>query len=296
MNTNQALSVLHSWLKAVGIQSAPVEKQPTMLSVGGILIHVAGEGFVATGADVTVNGLKLLSTDRNEALAEFHSLTELLGEGKPDPFVRESAEGRSKDFDLTIMRHCEFRNAPNPSEADIKKYERVVDNCVKRFYVSNKLICFYSLIEEEDLKTYAMVWLCNFIHKYQLLNAPDLENFKLLNYHLQQRFTKLRADLWKRQGKVKPDIEAASLALGMGTECPQPQDEEESDYIPMKRTEAIVKLTQKLADLPHDQMIMVLKEVAESEHYSHCEDTKKMAAKLLKKHIENCQSCLALEG
>ncbi len=302
MNANQALSVLHSWLQSVGIATETWDNESLVIRpYAEVELHVSVVPDRAAG--LCIDGAKLLSTDRNEALAEFHVVTRFLGMGEPDPAIRPEADGRSKDFDLIAMRHCEFRNAPNPSNEDIKKYEKVVNNCVKRFYVSNKSICGYSYMEEEDLKSYAMVWMCNFIHKYQLLNAPDVENFKLLNYHIQQRFSKLRSDMYRRQRSTRPDVQAVELSLGktslevLSTHWTDSTGEGNDANCPaLRRTDAAALLAKKLTDLPHDEMIERLTEVATSEWYGHADDTKKVAQKLLDRHRLSCPECLALQS
>lgn len=227
-NSNaRAVSVANSWLTAVGIPH-------TISKVDGYDIHIVkstgdvleiaindGDNIpeIWTLYQFVVSAEALSSPNKVTALKAFHEITETAGYGKPIPVDRgpdpEHKLNLDDEFELVAMRHREFRLAPNPSEATLKRYLPIVNNVVRHYFNSPKnrslfLACGYT---EDDLKTFALIWTTNYIHKYTIANDDNYDNEKLLTTHLKQRFNEFLPLLWKKASIWFPAADAVTSGL-----------------------------------------------------------------------------------
>lgn len=254
----------------------------------------------------------------------FHQITECAGYGRPSIVDRGKApEGKLnyvEHFDLIVMRHCEFRRVPNPSPEVFKSYQRTLNTVTRHFYQTNWEFCMAVGLELDDLMTYAMVWTCNFHGQYELSEdrARNADNQKLLYRHLQQRFTELRRTYRKRAKNVVVDYDTAAVSLydrpftpsvdfeaetaaacaeSMATEketelelAAKRKKKAEPEIDPkLRRRQAQRRLTEKMAELPHDALIERLRDAFTN--FALAPEVRDEALRQLKKHAKKCETC-----
>jgi hypothetical protein len=180
----QALCVLDSWLTASGIEHTI---QPTNPEVK---VRTKDKSAYLEYSVSDLDLQSLLSTDPDLSLPEFHTLTQPAGYGKPIPVSRQHnfPKGNAKDFFLTIIRHKEFRNAPDLDNDTIKKYHRIITNCAYAFKNRHYQILQDMGIEFKELYHWGLIWAHNFHHKYRALFASEETNQCYLAQHIKQRF------------------------------------------------------------------------------------------------------------
>lgn len=218
LDTNKnarAVSVAHSWLTAVGIPfkkssidgfDIDVEKPSGLMMEVAIADSLGGIPF----GGIIVSAEALSSSNKGVALNAFHEITNAAGYGKPIPIDRGIDPDHKLNFDdefeLIAMRHREFRLAPNPPPEVMKKYEPTINNIVRHYYNSpkNRPLLVRIGYTEGDLKTYALVWAINYIHKYTIMNDAGDENIKLLTNHIKQRFNEFFPLLWRKASEWFP--------------------------------------------------------------------------------------------
>lgn len=128
----------------------------------------------------------------------------------PVPYTKAR---RNDEFDLVAFRHMEFRRVENPDPARLKFYEKTIAATSASFFRKCKNLCMDSMIEVEDLKSYARVWTCNYIGLYELAEDTGDQNLKLLRTYLSQRFNELRNLLWKRGKNIFVHYDEAHIAF-----------------------------------------------------------------------------------
>lgn len=220
----RALTQMTAWLKAAAI---PVKASKT-----------AGCDLVVTNANgqdvelkvglsfddkrpakdhLFVLACEVTSRHAPTALRAFQSVTVATGYGAPQPVDRGQAPAKKlsyeDNFELVAMRHQEFRKVPNPSKAELAKYDRVINKAISRFMYINSKICKRHLLGFEDLKTYAQVWTCNYLGLYKVANPTNNDNEKKLYAHLCQRFSNFVDVFLKKERNCVPDAETLSIAL-----------------------------------------------------------------------------------
>lgn len=264
--TTTAGSVLRSWLAGVGVHSEYGE--------GGVVL-VDGQ---PVGVEEDILGPSL-----EKSLEAFHRVTESLGLGKPDPIVRpQAAPGRSSDFDLAAFRHQDFRKSPNPSPETFAKFERVVGLCARRFYYRNSARLEALGHSLDDMKSLAMVWMCNFAHKYQI--SPEVENQKLLNAHLQQRFSNFLSLCSRRSRNITPDL-GTIQASEIYDWSPGFHSDEPTGHKRISRSKAKKELHSFLDGLSPEARVEKLNELAHNVYID--PGARKLARKLLGKVEED---------
>jgi hypothetical protein len=225
---SQSLSVLTSWLAAAGIEyTLPLDESGVDLRVQkkdhqdahlNVAVQVDLLASAPENIDTIVLVDEVLSLNREQAFAAFHSITEPAGYGRPVPVYRgedpKNAQGKkikTYDFDLLVFRHCEFRNAPNLPPEILGKYKNVMLAACRTFYRRNPKVCRRLGYELEDLMTPAMVWTHSFHHKYRNVKGSDNDNRRNLAAHLNQRFFNSLTQIHRREASALPDEQTVNI-------------------------------------------------------------------------------------
>lgn len=324
----KALCLITAWLEAIGI-SFEVEGLPegsfdAMGPNGTIRVSIQTEHPVVITADVLVllSG-SITHKNRDVAMTEFHKLTERLGVGAPLPVDRGVAPAKriyGDDHDLTIMRHNQFRQCPNPPAHVFAKYEQVITTACRFFLKQNYRMCRKLGYDLDDLKSYARVWATNFYGTGRVINPKRDENERLLYKFLRQRFAEFHSQFVKRERSQLADRQTLQVALGIdfvtdtdtmrtvdgglkAVQQPTPTADESAGLEEYRRRtnqldlsndrerrkSASALLEKHLQSMPHDQRVAVLTEASQNPHM--CPDTRKEARRQLRLHTESCDSC-----
>jgi hypothetical protein len=219
-----ALTRMTAWLQAAAI---PV-KQSSTSGCDLVLTDANGRdieikvGISYDDARPAVEHLFVLAcevTSRHSATAlrAFQSITVATGYGAAKPIDRGEEPAKKlnyeDNFELVAMRHKEFRRVPNPTAAELAKYDRVINKAVSRFMYINAKICKRHNQDFGDLKTYAQIWTCNYLGLYKVANPTNNDNEKKLYAHLCQRFHNYVDLLLKKERNCVVDSNTVSIAL-----------------------------------------------------------------------------------
>jgi len=202
----KALTTIVSWLEATNTSHRIQLNDPKV----DLLI---GKQPVFVTPDMASSFLN----SRETALGAFWALTEAAGLGKPLPKFRQQsiALRAHEDNELCAMRHTEFRKVPNNASLFLREdYQKIVSWAVSRFFMFNRSRMKKMGYEQDDLKTYAWVWVCNFHGLHRDVHASDRKNGSHLCNYLQQRFFGDFVKLTKRnEQNVLVDVESVSAAM-----------------------------------------------------------------------------------
>jgi len=320
--TNQTtLTTLKSWLKAVNIDfktsenAGLVVKTATGTEVCVVIGGASAEGAVAVNLDF---GGRSLQKSLQGSLDAFQALQLALGYEARNPVDRgaipEKKLANGEGVELTAMRHTEFRRCPNPTKAQIDVYKVPMENTTWRFFKTNTELLADHQMGIEDLKTYVLVWVTNFLGMYELADKSLTENKKLLHTYLSQRFSDLREYLFNQGRNVLPDLDDAAIALrgrpfnytdknfweGVDTDLvPEPTEDdetldliEENRDLKANRSKANELLDTAFGAMEHGQLVEVLAGAAKN--YRIDPEARKEAGRRLAAHTANCAECSAL--
>lgn len=255
----RALVQVSAWLKAVNVAVVPSEEPGCDLTVqsrggGSVQVVVAMTAGEARGAQeaIVVLAKELTSKHSSVALKAFHTITEAAGFGSPLPIDR-GPEPKKKlhfddNFELVSMRHKEFRRVPNPTDADLKYFSKVIAKAVGRFMYINQVICRRHLVQFEDLQTYAQVWTCNYLGLYSVANPTVNDNERKLYAYLCQRFAEFASMLVKKERNCLPDPETTAITFTGKTYGEVRQrslkrvSDEPADFEPLENAEDVMEL------------------------------------------------------
>ncbi len=216
-----AVALLRSWLRATKTPFVEPLAPPAHLVVGApskavvrvrVLTGPADTGPRLDPPGVNVNGAALCLGTEALAFSEFWRVTSAVGvPGHPRPvnrgteFFAVDADGRPRRVtrqedgdDLVVFRHSVFRRAPDPTKEQVRTYESVVAAAARLFHKHNYTMLKRLGYDHSDLLTYAWVWAITYMAFYELPwthAGVDLENQKLMNTYLQQRFALLKSRL-----------------------------------------------------------------------------------------------------
>lgn len=336
--TNMAMTVAFSWLKAVGIPVRPSGKTGQMVvnrkdgrEMGVAIVDENAPSATTTPqTDLRISVRDIGSARRETALREFHKITEAAGYGSPIPVDRGEAPKKrvyGDDFFLRVSRHQEFRQAPNPTNEQVARYKPILDRACKSFLSKNNKLCTMNGLELDDLNTYAMVWLCNFLHRMEIQGdsvETQQENARILTIQLRQRFFEMYQQLLASTRRCTPNADIARLAL-TGTvfhggdffaeaaiDPRHTAETTDKSYVALhaeldlstkekRRLTAKKLLEKKLNELPHDQLVATLTLVAKgievkdkkALRLGHSFDygTRREAARRLREHNADCDIC-----
>lgn len=200
------------------------------------------------------------------------------------------------NFDEVAFRHREFRRSRDPSPQEIQQYQVVINRACKHIWYRNMDLLMREMFDQDDLKTYALVWTTNYLSQYLRPPEQDLnaDNQKLLYNHLCQRFVEL-IDLLNRRSKASlPDYDSVCVTFWSRPasrdepQLPEPCEEADESPVVTKRA-AADELASKLASLPHDTMVSKLLEIEQNDHLA--PDLCREARRWLAKHRKTCPNC-----
>jgi len=268
--------------------------------VDGVDVNIVKDTDKA-GSGISVLDSEIGSSNREVALRAFHTITEKLGKGKPEPTYRGEPPAKlyRNDIALSEMRHREFRHAPNLTKDQLKPFKETIERCCAGFMRRNSALLRKHAYDIDDIRTYALVWTHIFAHK-SIPVSPTINDGKdterLLSSYLKQRFGQFYNTLKSKTDSTCPDTETAYVCLTgevgevLSTSDPQ---EEDSETKPMSKKKAKERLNSKLAAMDHQKLVDSLREnsVSPSRDFA----TRKLALRLLRQHTESCPSCLANE-
>lgn len=306
-----AQRICRSWMGATNI--------PTAGAGGGLLRARAKNGDAVTirfdsevldaGRSFLLEIAKITSPDLAVATAEFHRLTEDLGYGSPTPVDRGPRHHvYGDDFFLVVARHTEFHRAPDLSPEAIKRYEPIVKRACRTFFARNTRLLMMHGYEISDLESYAWVWAHIFAHTSELMyvrrdgepqEINDDDNRRLLTKHLKDQFFHMFTKLRDSSKTVLPDYgtaACASLTEGV-VDVWQTPDEEVADQ-PIapaykRRANAQAMLKERLAGLPHEDMVAKLLEQCSNPNRDYA--TRREARRIVRTHIKGCELCAGID-
>lgn len=223
--TQKALTLTLAWLKAVGIPAAAgaAEINPRgdiviTTKAGqeiGVVLQPPGAAAVAAGDSQVVISSRDMTAKPAKAIRTFHRITTASGYGQPMPLNRGEAPTQrlksGEDFDLTAIRHWEFRRTTNTSAAELGRYEDIITSEIRRFRYFNKGFCDRYGLEIDDLRTYGLAWGMNYIGLYEDHSKGKDDNRRLMRTHLRQRLHELQVMLMNRGRKVFADEEVVEV-------------------------------------------------------------------------------------
>lgn len=304
---DQAIQVALSWLEACRIPAKKMGKTVIVIAKGGTPMTVLFSEPVNGSNAISVDSADLASSNRQTAMATFWQITEATGHGTPKPVDRGAdLEKRiyGDDFFLSVVRHTEFRHAPNLSAEKMKKFEPIYSRSVRKFYQRNVQLCTVHGYQMSDLFTFALVWTHIFAHKHYR-EDDGANNERILAKYLKHRF----AELWQhlvRQGRSQfPHPDTVHIAL-LGQVIDKNHSRERYSVDPRLKDEAPVSdkkdisaarkrraatkvLRANLASLSHDEMLQVLLTAANSPFRDYA--TRKEARRLIIVHAKKCEDC-----
>lgn len=268
---------------------------------------------------IAIHGPDLTSRDLKKSLSAFSALQLALGYEPRTPVDRgpipKHKANAADDFDAVAMRHSEFRRVPNPPAAKLKSYQDVIGKTSWKFHRWNQQVCQDHGLDIDDLKSYASVWTCNYIGMYEIPSNPEGENKRYLSNYLQQRFQEFRRQLVARGRNTLPSLDEAFIAQhGRPYEYTQKsdwlaEDSEGWDFaadeedggrlnarqegVRGRRARHASELHERLAELPHDEMVQALSMAIESDRIHN--DARRAASKHLQAHAKRCTVCFDKE-
>jgi hypothetical protein len=263
-----------------------------------------------------------------DAAEVFTQLQKTLGY-KPRALINRGSEAKNVRHngsygEDTIFRHKELRRCPNPTAADFKRYESVIDTNVRLFLMHHPKLCMKAGVESEDLRQYCLMWVTNFIGLYERPNTPQQENGRLCYRYLTQRFVELKGWLTRRvrnspitiprslgntQTFANDEGDLFVFDSDLSESLLQPEKylayplmtveaPDDTKYKirkalydtltsgPRRRREATKVLNRMLSELSHEDFIARLSEIATN---SCCDvDARSEAIRMLKKHAKKC--------
>jgi hypothetical protein len=322
----RAVCQTSSWLTAVGVENFPTEISGVDLiakSKDGkeISIVVAVDAQAIPSTAICIPATDIASSDTTVALTAFHKITKAIGYGTPIPVDRGVRPLKKPyyrdDFEAVSMRHSEFRKVPNPPEAELQKYDKVINNCCLNFqkWGRNRSLMERNQMGIEDLKTYAQVWACSYLGLYKVQKETVNDNVRKLTAFLRQRFAEFAQTLQRKELSCLPSPDTVHVALRGGPFESENVDEwlstdirgtgtvEETDEN-WKRKHAQIDISSAAArnqsakkmlenylqGLPHDKMIEILENASENEALCHTAHSE--ARKRLRLHRQQCSICV----
>lgn len=323
---SRAVSLLKSWLRAVEIGfrvgSGPVDLLVTARDGTKTEIQVdAGDSKPAPEGCIVIEASTLTGRHIKGALDAFVILQARLGYAPKMPVDRGALPTQKLSyidaFEDVALRHTELRRAPNPSSAEITKYEPVMKKATWNFLRTNSRLCQDHMLEFDELfGTYARCFTINYLAWYLVPEEMDKEcnNERKLYAYLWQRFGELRSLLNKKARSTLVTLDVAAIGRRGQTydycdkttwvaDEEEQEDEVDEAYVARhceldiknphtRRASAIRLLDVKLAKLDHNSMIELLQSAAENDRIH--PDAQREAAARLQKHAATCPDCIHL--
>lgn len=335
---SRAVTQLKGWLSSLNIPVSTSKTDGadlTITAANGTTVDLqlrAADSTIAPSTTVVIEAATITGRNIQAALDIAQSLVETLGYTWSNPVERgplpKSKAHYSDDFEDVAFRHTEFRRAPNPTKAEMEKYAKIVNLECYRFMSHWPQVCSDNMWTVDDLRTYAQVWLVNYLGVHAISEERDSgnENVRKLRAYLGQRFEELRQLAHKKGRNVFTHLDEASIALygvpfvyrasmggrgdggkdrnnfwDIGAEDIQEKGTDE-EYVArnqkidtrtsFRKDSAAAFLDKSLAALPHDKMVELLT-TASSNHYID-PTARREAGSRLRAHCATCVHCAAV--
>lgn len=307
-NNSRAVQQLVSWFRAVDIPVSDItDDSLTIIATDGRNIDVITAQDTGTEALIdrntaiipaTISGLRV-----SQVMRFFHSITRIAGYGEPVPVDRGTEpvlKATHKDFDLTVIRHREFRRAPNPTPESLARCTKTINSAVRNFLRNNHKICAAHGHDIDDLLSYGHIWAVNFLGLHDLPSQYSNQQNILYSY-IKQRLKHFLDMLHKKErGKVKAGEDPVAGVLDIDT-CSYILPEYVApslvdgylDLIEEKnrRLRAKAMLRKELKSMPHDQLVFTLTRISSAQFHDCSPDTRQYAAQILAEHKSSCPVC-----
>lgn len=322
-----AVNILRSWLRAINLPHTPNVPDVDLVVHGRfgdirVLVPVTVQSSRSDVIQILASDITGKSKDL--AIAAFQKITRAAGViakvpfDRPEPAVRSSY--KNEEF-LIAVRANETRRSPDPSPEHFRQYAHCLKTAANRFMNLNRELCVRWGYEVDDLHTIARTLFINFASRYEKFGAEQSENEKLLYSYLGQRFREFRSLLLKRDRCVYPDIGTVQISMchneniklfsyrhpdtGIRVsdfsvdpfdDTPPGPKNYKPEYLDCsssttRKASAAEVLTARLGGLPHDQMVEVLAQAANSILINY--GARQEAHKRLVGHVAGCIDCKA---
>jgi hypothetical protein len=301
MKHKTAENVLKSWLRAAGISTFDNEGAVCFHGPNGINRIVVGHGD--SQDTIYVDPDQIANRSSKKSVETFRGIMETCGITNYAPIFRgneEDLDSRASvahgEVELRLMRHNEFRTAPEVPKDVMDSLSSCIKNVTKSFYRKNNGLLAKMSIDVEDLEQYARVWTINFVHRYRS-DVPS-DNKKLLSNYLKQRFVEFYEIIKKSSASSVPTIETlkahsySSAVPFYDDDCFEwavypveyvEEEEEQKTRSPLTiKAQARKRLSQAIESMPREEAIQKLQEAAENEFLA--PDAQKLAKSLLKRY------------
>lgn len=321
MKEQTATRQLRVWLNAVGIQCRPRDQWSLWVhdKDGNPFICELAENPQPCGAVnvLRVPGKVITGRSLRASLEAFRAFQALLGYEPKMPVDRGEIPDHKlvngESFELPALRHTELRRVPNPSPAQLKRYDLTINRAVGKFYRKNRGVCANHLLGVDDLKSFAQMWTVTFIAMVEIDAARPSDNDRLLYAHLAQRFSTFLKNLRCMARSTLPNLDEAFIGTHgrpydykdfKTWETTNEQDEVDEAYVrnhckldvsdPAARRKSAAKLLDReLEALGHEGMVEVLRTAAKNDRI--CGDARGEAIRRLNVHYMDCSTCEAEE-
>jgi len=297
-NSNDiAICRLSAWLNALKIPYKYKKNNLWVKNKKGKDLRISLEDEKKVKGTIKVSAAVINNRDLTIALSEFKKIAENLGYPYTPPFDRGFVEKKllfEDNFELISMRHCDFRRSPNPDDEELKSYKKVVDIASYKFFSINYWLCKRNGLEPDDLKSYAYLWIINFLGNFKFPTCEKAENNKKSYSYLVQKFWEFKAYLLRKERSCIPEFdsfyiskyntvpnyEAIDLSLSRIDSYESTED---------KKLRMRDKLVSMLSKLPHEEMLTKLEMAISNEGLP--KRSKMLAEKLYKTHKNDCTTC-----
>ncbi|MBA3350901.1 MAG: hypothetical protein H0U23_00480 [Blastocatellia bacterium] len=328
----RAVAVLKSWFKASGISFRVCKTGGADLAVaslGGseVLLQVScADSPKPSDGVVVLEGATITGRKVREALAVYIAFIVGLGFEGIAPVSRgeipEKKLTYEDDFEAVAWRHSELRRCPNPTAAQIKKYDVVLKKATWNFLRLNADVCGDNMLAFDDLFSYAQVWTVNYLGYYEIpeeLCTADNNDRKLYAF-IWQRYSELRSLLKKKGRSILVDRQLAEISRTGTVEnvnvdsqknlfvAVAIEDEEEAideafvarkcqldTKSPVARRNSATSLLEKsLNSLSHGEFVELLTNATENLRID--PEARREASRRLADHSATCSLCSGLKG
>lgn len=203
---NKAIVVAASWAASWGLKVVvPKSRDGVDLLVEGRSVKVclgdkcSSPCSCSRAGAIVLQAKKLNSRRAEDAVEEMWAVTTAVGRGRPTAFRKTSKVLRasSDDYEATSLRLTPFQRVPNPRPAQLKEYEPIVRREANRAAKRYRRLLQQMSMDEGDLYTAGLVYLCNYLHHYQNLHDGH-HNGANLTLSLKQEFRRWASVTFKK--------------------------------------------------------------------------------------------------
>jgi hypothetical protein len=288
-NVHTAMTVTRSWLRAVKI--------PFRNAMRSTNLMITGKNGREVEFDISRYADELSSTQAEISIAAFGRITETLGYGALSPVDRGDEPSRKEiygqDVFLSASRHREFRLAPDLTASQIAEYETQIARECRRFYARNRnLVNSYSY-ELQDLRTFALIWVHNFVHRFALDQKDFIhtdDNQRLFTRYLRQRFSELLCHMSKERVESFTSFDFVNQSAAVVVHEAEEEEESQKDVY-RRRAKARRTLKKHMGTMPHQDLVSRMQSAITNPNIDYA--ARREARRLLRVHIEECATCLA---